>query len=84
MRNDSLTPVEEEGIRQALESLDAGHGLSFDDVMRELELPLVEDDLTEAERVALEEGMADIRAGRVVSQDKVLETITQLRQQQGE
>jgi predicted transcriptional regulator len=46
--------------------------------------PLVEDDLSEDERAALEEGMADIRAGRVVPRDKVLETIEQLRREQGE
>jgi len=49
-----------------------------------LESPLVEDDLSEDERAALEEGMADIRAGRVVSRDKVLETIERLRQSQGD
>jgi predicted transcriptional regulator len=42
--------------------------------------PLVEDDLCDDERAAVEEGMADIRAGRVVSRDKVLATIEQMRQ----
>ena len=46
--------------------------------------PLVEDDLSDDERAALEEGMADIRAGRVISRNKVLETIEQLRRDQGE
>ncbi len=46
--------------------------------------PLVEDDLSDDERAALEEGMADIRAGRVISRNKVLETIEQLRREQGE
>jgi hypothetical protein len=32
-----LTAQEEEGIREALEELDAGRGIPFDDVMRELE-----------------------------------------------
>ena len=44
--------------------------------------PLMEDDLRDEERAALKEGMADIRAGRVVSQDKVLETIAQMRELQ--
>ncbi len=44
--------------------------------------PLVDDDLSDDERAALEKGMADIRAGRVVSRDKVLETIEQLRREQ--
>jgi hypothetical protein len=31
--------------------------------------PIVEDDLTDEQRAALEEGLEDIRAGRVVSRD---------------
>lgn len=46
--------------------------------------PLVEDDLSEEERAALDEGMEDIRAGRVVPRDVVLETIERLRRSQGE
>ena len=49
-----------------------------------LESPVVEDDLSDDERAALEEGMADIRAGRVVSHDKILELIERLRQSQGD
>jgi predicted transcriptional regulator len=46
--------------------------------------PLVEDDLSEEERAMVEEGLADFRAGRVVSREKVLETIEQMRREQGE
>jgi predicted transcriptional regulator len=46
--------------------------------------PIVDDDLSEDERAALEEGMADIRAGRVVPRDNVLETIERLRVEHGE
>ncbi len=49
-----------------------------------LESPLVEVDLNNDELAALEEGMADICAGRVVSRDKVLETIEQMRREQGD
>ena len=37
--------------------------------------PIVEDDLTDEQRAALEEGLEDIRAGRVVSRDHVLQKI---------
>jgi len=46
--------------------------------------PIVEDDLTDEQRAALEEGLEDIRAGRVVSRDHVLQTIDQIRREQGE
>jgi predicted transcriptional regulator len=46
--------------------------------------PIVEDDLSEDEQAAFEEGMADIRAGRVVSREKILETVERLRIEQGE
>lgn len=46
--------------------------------------PLIVDDISDDELTALEEGMADIRANRVVSRDKVLATIEQMRQLQGD
>lgn len=46
--------------------------------------PIVEDDLTNEQRAALEEGLEDIRAGRLVSRDHVLQTIDQIRREQGE
>lgn len=46
--------------------------------------PVVEDDLSEEERAALAEGMADVRAGRVVSHEVVLGTIARIRDEQGE
>jgi predicted transcriptional regulator len=46
--------------------------------------PIGENDLTDEQRAALEEGLEDIRAGRVVSRDHVLETIEQMRREQGE
>ncbi|HMY16431.1 MAG TPA: hypothetical protein PKA58_08940 [Polyangium sp.] len=46
--------------------------------------PIVEDDLSEDEQAAFEEGMADIRVGRVVSREKILETVERLRIEQGE
>jgi predicted transcriptional regulator len=46
--------------------------------------PLVEDDLGEEERAMVEEGLADFRAGRVVSREKILETIEQMRRCQGD
>jgi|GEM_PF-4706152 predicted transcriptional regulator len=49
-----------------------------------LQAPLVEDDLSDEECAALEVGMADFRAGRVVSRDKVLESIKRMQREQGE
>ncbi len=46
--------------------------------------PIAEDDLTDDERAGLEEGMADIRAGRVVPHDVVLATIERMHAEQGE
>lgn len=46
--------------------------------------PLVEDDLSDDERIALEEGMSDIQARRVVSRDSVLETIERMRREQSD
>ena len=46
--------------------------------------PIVEDDLTDEERAGIEEGMEDIRAGRVVSHEVVLATIERMRAEQGE
>ncbi len=46
--------------------------------------PVVHDDLADEERAALNEGMADIRAGRVVSRDHVLNTLTYMQHDQGE
>jgi predicted transcriptional regulator len=46
--------------------------------------PLSDEPETEEERAAFEEGMADIRAGRVVSRDAILATIERMRIEQGE
>lgn len=49
-----------------------------------LDSPIGENDLTDEQRAALEEGLEDIRAGRVVSREHVLETIDQMRRELGE
>ncbi len=46
--------------------------------------PLVVEDLSAEEEAALEEGMADIRSGRVVSREVTQATIERLRRDQGE
>lgn len=46
--------------------------------------PVVEDDLSADERAALDAALMDLQAGRVVSRDRVLETIERLRREQGE
>lgn len=46
--------------------------------------PVAEDDLSEEERAALEEGMQDIRAGRVVGHKDVAMIIQRMRLEQGE
>jgi predicted transcriptional regulator len=46
--------------------------------------PLSDEPETEEERAAFEEGMAGIRAGRVVSRDAILATIERMRIEQGE
>lgn len=46
--------------------------------------PVVDDDLAEDERAALEEGLADKRVGRIVSRNHVLATIERMQHEQGE
>ncbi len=46
--------------------------------------PLVEDDLSEEERAMVEEGLADFQAGRVVSREKIVQTIERMRREQGD
>lgn len=46
--------------------------------------PIVEDDLSEEERAAIEVGLEDVRAGRVVPRQVVFETIERMRHEQGE
>jgi hypothetical protein len=59
--------VEEQGILEAIKSLNAGEGLPFDEVMRELDVESARaqliDGLVEAER--------DVVAGRLISHDKM-------------
>ncbi|MFO0760004.1 MAG: hypothetical protein U0359_26200 [Byssovorax sp.] len=49
-----------------------------------LAAPPADEPETEDQRAAFEEGMADIRAGRVVSRGEILATIEKMRRAQGE
>jgi hypothetical protein len=46
--------------------------------------PVLEDDLSDEERAALDDAMNDLRAGRLVSRDQVFQTIERMRQDQSE
>jgi predicted transcriptional regulator len=48
------------------------------------ESPVVKEELSDEQRAALEDGLADICAGRIVTRDHILTTIEEMRIAQGD
>ena len=63
--DDALTAIEERGIMEAMASIEAGHGLPFEEVMLELERATAREQLN----AGLVEAEHDVATGKLISHD---------------